>query len=81
MHGENAASARRWARNGDPSNRWTGTEADAVSWAGADVYTLYSANYLNWYHAPDSATEISQLTSSRLSAPRSPTRPTTSTSA
>lgn len=61
VHGENAASARRWARNGDPSNRWTGTEADAVSWAGADVYTLYSANYLNWYHAPDSATEISRL--------------------
>ncbi len=28
---------------------------------GADVYTLYSANYLNWYNAPDSPTEITRL--------------------
>jgi len=61
LHGIDAAATRRWARNGDARNLWTATEADALSWGGAEVYTLYSANYLNWYNAPDAPTEISRL--------------------
>ena len=61
VHGADPAATRRWARNGDERNRWTATESESVSWAGADVYTVYSANYLNWYNAPDSAAEITRL--------------------
>ncbi|MCU0757902.1 MAG: PilC/PilY family type IV pilus protein [Steroidobacteraceae bacterium] len=61
VHGADADSPRRWARNGDVRNRWTGDAAGALSWGGADVYTLYGANYLNWYHAAPVAAEISRL--------------------
>ena len=61
VHGADAASTRRWARNGDERNRWTATETDALSWAGSDVYTVYSANYLNWFNAPDLPAEITRL--------------------
>lgn len=60
-NGPDANSTRRWARNGDANDRWTAQETDSLSWTGADVYTLYSANYLNWYNAPDSPTEITRL--------------------
>lgn len=60
-HGEDASSPRRWARNGDAGNRWTSNSGEAISWAGSEVYTLYGANYLNWYHAPDDPAEVSRL--------------------
>ncbi|MCU0624841.1 MAG: PilC/PilY family type IV pilus protein, partial [Gemmatimonadaceae bacterium] len=61
VHGADAESTRRWARNGNGRNGWTATEADALSWGGSDVYTVYSANYLNWYNSPDQPAEITRL--------------------
>jgi type IV pilus assembly protein PilY1 len=61
VDGPNAASALRYARNGDPRNLWTANANDALSWATASVYTLYSGNYLNWYNAPAQAAQISRL--------------------
>ena len=61
VHGERADSTRRWARNGDDRDPWTASEAGAISWGGQEVYTIYSANYLNWYYSPDSPTDITRL--------------------
>ncbi|MCP5472608.1 MAG: hypothetical protein H7A18_11115 [Sinobacteraceae bacterium] len=61
VHGENAGSTRRWARNGDAGNRWTSNQNDALSWGSLEVHALYSANYLNWYHAAGTPADISRL--------------------
>lgn len=60
-HGRDSSSPKRWARSGDAGNRWTATPAEAVSWSATDVYTFYSANYLNWRQSPDEPTELSRL--------------------
>lgn len=52
IHGPDASSNRRYARNGNASSPWTVLEAEAISWASATVYTFYSANWLNWYYSP-----------------------------
>ena len=61
QHGDTEGSPRRWARNGDDANRWTAEVAAAVSWSAAQVYTLYSANYLNWYASAGTPAEVSRL--------------------
>lgn len=61
VHGVDAASARRWARNGDDLNRWTVDELQQIDWSRLDVHTLYSANWLNWHHAPNEAAEATRL--------------------
>jgi type IV pilus assembly protein PilY1 len=44
----------------DPANTfpWTAVEEDAIDWLEQEVYTFYSANYLNWL-AADPETRIS----------------------
>ncbi len=61
LHGRDASSPARWARNGDPQRRWTTSATDAVNWSSAEVYTLYSANYLNWYNSAGEPAELSRL--------------------
>jgi type IV pilus assembly protein PilY1 len=61
LHGETAASARRWTRNGDAGNWWTAQADEAASWNGSEVLTLYSANYLNWFNGPGEPAELSRL--------------------
>lgn len=61
VHGEDAASTRRWAHNGDARNRWTAAENEALSWGSLEVHTLYGANYLNWYHSAGAPTEVTRL--------------------
>ncbi len=61
VHGANTSSTKRYAQNGDPSNRWTALQAQQIGWASATVYTLYSANWLNWYYAPPMASSLSRL--------------------
>jgi type IV pilus assembly protein PilY1 len=52
VHGPDNGSNRRYARDGDAGQHWTVLEAEAIGWAGATVYTFYSANWLNWYYSP-----------------------------
>ncbi len=61
VHGANASSTKRYAQNGDPTNRWTSLQAQQIGWASATVYTLYSANWLNWYYAPPQQSDLSRL--------------------
>ncbi|MGQ0836092.1 MAG: pilus assembly protein [Gammaproteobacteria bacterium] len=60
VHGENDASAGVWARNGS-SNPWTTDASRKISWNTANVYTLYSANWLNWLYAPPDGAQVSRL--------------------
>jgi type IV pilus assembly protein PilY1 len=56
-HGDGSNSAAVYPRNGDAAARWT-SEADApdrVTWGAFPTdyeYTIFSGNYLNWYHSP-----------------------------
>lgn len=61
LHGETPAAPAKFARNGDPANRWTVTEAQELDWNTVSVHTLYSANYLNWLSAPASTATLSRL--------------------
>ncbi len=50
VHGQTAASGATYIGE-DNDGPWTSNVGDAESWNDiGDVYTLYSANYLNWYH-------------------------------
>lgn len=61
VHGSDPASVRRYARNGDTANRWTADADTQIGWASIDVHTLYSANWLNWFHAAPDGVEVSRL--------------------
>ncbi len=76
VHGENAGDAEVFAFNSGLANvRWTDVEADQLDWDSSSgnvnrTYTFYSANYLNWYSNPPSATrsrlEVVQEVASNL---------------
>lgn len=61
LDGENAASGSRYARNGDDSQRWTADAGVQIDWSSAQLITLYSANWLNWFYAPPQMTNLSRL--------------------
>ena len=61
IHGSDATSGNRYARNGDDANRWTGDPDLKIGWASVDVHTLYSANWLNWFYAPPDGTNVTRL--------------------
>ena len=54
-HGGGADPLAVYARNGDAGRPWSADPRDEISWGQrpADrLYTVYDANYLNWYHGP-----------------------------
>jgi type IV pilus assembly protein PilY1 len=61
VHGENAGSDRRYARNGNDDNLWTDDEDAALNWGSATVFTFYSANWLNWYFSPNNPAQATRL--------------------
>lgn len=61
-HGDGVNTSKLWPadeRNGGP---WTADENNAISWnAIGDNYTIYSANYMNWYWSPSNITTTTRL--------------------
>lgn len=54
-HGDGSDSAEVYAQNGAKNDLWSTDPLDQVAWGQtpADlVYTVYDANYLNWYYGP-----------------------------
>ena len=54
-HGNGIAPLAVFARNGDVSRPWSTDSREEILWGQrpADrLYTVYDANYLNWYHGP-----------------------------
>jgi type IV pilus assembly protein PilY1 len=60
-HGTDAGSVNKYARNGDNGNRWTSDSDNKIGWGSIDVHTLYTANWLNWYHGAPDSTEVTRL--------------------
>ncbi len=61
IHGADDTSPLRYAQNGDAAAPWSGTPAREIDWGAAPVYTLYSANWLNWYYSPPVSTNLTRL--------------------
>ncbi len=61
VHGADAASTLRYAQNGEENAPWSGNGAREINWDSATTYTLYSANWLNWYYSPPNPTPITRL--------------------
>jgi len=61
VHGADAASTLRYAQNGEANAPWSDNSSREIDWNSAATYTLYSANWLNWYHSPPNPTPISRL--------------------
>lgn len=52
LHGEDDSSPEVYAQDGNSSALWTTNAAQKISWSNKSVYNFYSANWLNWFHAP-----------------------------
>ncbi len=50
IHGPDQLSPNVYALDGNKANAWTANPAQAISWANKNVYTFYSANWLNWFY-------------------------------
>ncbi|HET7809312.1 MAG TPA: PilC/PilY family type IV pilus protein [Steroidobacteraceae bacterium] len=50
VHGQYGSSAttKKFARNGDSSNKWTNLATDVIAWTARTTYTFYSSNYLRY---------------------------------
>ena len=54
-HGDGTDPLAVFARNGDASSPWSTDPRDEIAWGQRPAdrrYTVYDANYLNWYHGP-----------------------------
>lgn len=62
VHGENASSTDLYPADENNGGPWRATETSAINWdrTGA-VYTLYSANYLNWRASSATTTTQTRL--------------------
>ncbi|MGE3667037.1 MAG: pilus assembly protein [Steroidobacteraceae bacterium] len=60
-HGSDGSSSLRYAQNGDASAPWSANPSREIDWGGASTYTLYSANWLNWYNSPPVPTTTTRL--------------------
>lgn len=58
LHGVDAASANKYARN--HADMW-GAEKDQIPWKDFDYNDFYSANYVNWYENHRDATTRTRL--------------------
>lgn len=51
-HGDGLDTSRVYAQSGVAGEPWSEDGADEIGWSSRSTYTVYSANYLNWYHGP-----------------------------
>jgi type IV pilus assembly protein PilY1 len=61
IDGIDAASAEKYARNGDAAHKWTSDSAKQLDWGAIATHTLYSANYLNWKAKTGPATTAKRI--------------------
>jgi type IV pilus assembly protein PilY1 len=50
VDGDGVDTTKLYPANGNNGGPWTATSSKAITWSGTGrTYTLYSANYMNWY--------------------------------
>src|SRR5690606_8116067 len=61
-HGDAGGSSAVYAQDGVTGAPWSDTATDQIDWTTLDEVTLFSGNYLNWYHGPtNSSTRMEVL--------------------
>ena len=60
-HGDGSSPAHVYAANGNAAAPWSTSSSDEITWWRLPARTLYSANYLNWYHGPTGPTTRMQI--------------------
>ncbi len=60
-HGDGSSSTDVYATNGNDAAAWSARAEDEIAWSSFATLTLYSANYLNWYHGPTAPTSRMQV--------------------
>ncbi len=64
VHGDGSNGTELWASDDMPGEPWSADPSDEVPW-GSNLtnrtYTVYDANYLNWYYGPTSTTTRLQV--------------------
>jgi type IV pilus assembly protein PilY1 len=58
-YGDGNDTSAPYAQDGDGNDPWTGSVDDV--WRGHRTYTVYDANYLNWYYGPVVSSTRSQV--------------------
>lgn len=48
IHGQTAASTKKFAADGSTNGPWSSNTANKIDWSRGDAITFYSGNYLNW---------------------------------
>lgn len=60
--GDGADTTEPYPANENDNGPWSADENDAITWSGTgDIYTLYSAKYMNWYWGADNITTTTRL--------------------
>ncbi|MGB7738002.1 MAG: hypothetical protein WBM03_02720, partial [Steroidobacteraceae bacterium] len=52
VHGQNAASSKKWAADGSTNGPWSSVSANKIDWSRGEAITFYAGNYLNWKASP-----------------------------
>lgn len=63
-HGDGVDTSKLYPANGGTTGAgpWRANSTNAISWSSVGTnYTLYTANYLNWYWAPSSTTTKTRI--------------------
>lgn len=61
-HGNGTDSSKLFPADQNKGGPWTSVDTDAINWSSTGRnYTIYSANYLNWYWSPGTVTTSTRL--------------------
>jgi len=52
IHGQTAASTKKYAADGSTNGPWSSNAANKIDWNRGEPITFYSGNYLNWKASP-----------------------------
>ena len=62
VHGDGVDTGKLYPADENDGGPWRATSSNAIRWRSeGDDYTLYNANYLNWYNSPGVAVSSTRL--------------------
>lgn len=62
VHGDGADAGKLYPADQNDGGPWRATASNAIRWRSeGDDYTLYTANYLNWFNSPGVSTSATRL--------------------
>jgi type IV pilus assembly protein PilY1 len=64
LHGDGSSATEVYAQDGNSAQRWSALAGAEVSWGSVPTdrtYTIYDANFLNWYYGPSGVSTRMQV--------------------